>query len=94
MNADKIYRDSDAENPEVYRMRHERFAEECDRFEREFGMTIDYELDGLISAEQLTNIKSGEIDVIPALSQNDLWAELIGLHMDLRYVLWGKRQTA
>jgi hypothetical protein len=93
MNADNVYRDNDAENDEVYRTRHRRFAEECDRFEKEWGVSIITELDGVISAERLADVRSGTINVIPTLSENDLWAVLISLHFDLRYILWGRRQV-
>ena len=78
---------------DIYENRHLRFSEECQRFETTYGITLQSETDGVVSASEFEKIKNGEVDTIEALSRNDLWALLLLLHIDLLYVVSGKRGT-
>ncbi len=80
----------DAGAAEPFGGRAKRFAEACARFEHVCGVSIESEVGHLVPDGHIARIKTGEIDVIEGLRPSDLWAALISLHIDLRYVLWGK----
>ena len=79
--------------PEPFGGRAQRFAEECARFERAFGITLAGEIDGVVPDGHLEKIKHGEMDVVEELRLNDLWSVLLSLGIDLGYILWNRRQS-
>ena len=81
----------DLDAPEPFGGRARRFAEECERFERIWGIALAQEVDAVVSADHLHGIANGEVDIVDGLRANDLWSVLLSLNIDLRYVLWNRR---